>query len=216
MPLKFRNCIDTPPVSYYAVCFAHLNYQRYPKYIAYPNFESFCSYYDYLFLLPDSSSNDIVIDKEVVSSGYHHPGEVICRTIPEGSNRSMLDSTSGTSLNFLNDSDSSTCAVVSVTGKQLQVVFHFSYINPISELSVVAILKHANDCNAPTWTLFGGTDCRQGMYTECYRAQLLRVGEFTHCILTCNCLGACDYLYLMFHRVPWQNQTEQLCEIWVR
>ena len=157
----------------------------------------------------------IVTQKEVISSGYYYPGEVINGMCSDDVNVMRRSNVSVHPLTFLNDNNNSTCEVMSLNGKQLQAVFHLSYIIPKPQLSVEAILKHAGDCSSSAWTWLAETENRKGIYTECYQAQVFS-DKFTHCAITCNCLGPCDYLYLMYNRLPWQNPTEELCEIWVR
>ena len=115
------------------------------------------------------------------------------------------------------DKNISTCIDAVEGHEQLQGIFTSSTFPESNRLSIEVTLMNVDDCNSPAWTWFVGSECNEGVHTECSSTQITQTAEFTTCGLTCHCLDLCNFLYLKYNHFTWRNQTsEKLCEIWAQ
>ena len=146
----------------------------------------------------------------IQANGYFERGEFIGKSL-DVQRRLEKTHVCGFTQTFVNDGVDSTCVDTIADGKQLQVIFYFSFVSPCHKMSVEVVMKNLDNCTSPAWTWFVGSGC---LYNECFSKQLHQTAEFTRCAVTCVCFESCNYLYFMYNQIPWKShKVEQLCEI---
>ena len=146
--------------------------------------------------------------------GYYWPHTTVSTGMASHFYTSNDTEKCGVPRTFLNDGVNTTCKYSNEMDKQLQAVFFSPLKTADQRMTVEVILKNVEDCSSPAWTWYVESDCQLGAYTQCDRSNVERGTEYTRCLITCMCIGPCDFLYLKYDRLPWQDQArEQLCEL---